>query len=456
MNDNLQATPNENPSAARNMADVRRLCQLGPLEDDELRDYFVDTAKSRDPHTNMRSVLRRKLKDNPDKDLHLLVYGHAGAGKSTELTKLQEDLGDEFCTVRFSVEKELNLTQIEPEDIPVVIAERVLDALKDDVAFGPDVLQRIYDWFATTTRSVAEGKDSTLAIGAEAKIGSPLDVLKLLVSLKSELKLNTKREESKVLELRKSKTELLQQVNLFLHEVHSELFKRNQRLLIIVEDLDKAQIANAREIFIESNSMLTGLHATIIYTIPIFTFHSHDAAILENAFDEAVGLQMIKVTEPDRITRAEGFEVVRRIVRRRVPPELLPDDALDLAVEKTGGVLRHLFQVLSTAASMTDDDDNEPLTIGRIRYGLQQRIKTFYREIAVPYGGTPDYPDLKVEELYERLAIHATKSKAGYRIPTDGINQVLLKCCAVVEYNGEGWFGVHPLVCDILHEMGRL
>jgi hypothetical protein len=34
------------------------------------------------------------------------------------------------------------------------------------------------------------------------------------------------------------------------------------------------------------------------------------------------------------------------------------------------------------------------------------------------------------------------------------IDQVLLKSCALVEYNGDRWLGVHPLVQDILKETG--
>jgi hypothetical protein len=39
---------------------------------------------------------------------------------------------------------------------------------------------------------------------------------------------------------------------------------------------------------------------------------------------------------------------------------------------------------------------------------------------------------------------------------SDAINQILLKTCALVEYNGEGWFGVHPLVIEGLQRLGRL
>ncbi len=71
--------------------------------------------------------------------------------------------------------------------------------------------------------------------------------------------------------------------------------------------------------------------------------------------------------------------------------------------------------------------------------------------------GRPD-PDVSIEQLYERLQEYASKQLKGEKIPpmSDYINQILLRSCALVEYNGEGWFGVHPLVIDNLKELGRL
>jgi hypothetical protein len=63
-----------------------------------------------------------------------------------------------------------------------------------------------------------------------------------------------------------------------------------------------------------------------------------------------------------------------------------------------------------------------------------------------------------VDELYNRLADYGRKQQNGEkpRPVSDSVNQLLLKPCALVEYNGEGWFGVHPLVIENLKDLGRL
>jgi len=52
----------------------------------------------------------------------------------------------------------------------------------------------------------------------------------------------------------------------------------------------------------------------------------------------------------------------------------------------------------------------------------------------------------------------ARKQQQGEKSPpkADAVNQILLKSCALVEYNGEGWLGVHPLVIENLKALGRL
>ena len=39
---------------------------------------------------------------------------------------------------------------------------------------------------------------------------------------------------------------------------------------------------------------------------------------------------------------------------------------------------------------------------------------------------------------------------------TDGVLSELLKTLAVIEYNGERWCGVHPVLVDFLREKGRI
>ena len=447
--------PGRNPEQKQQLRELRRLCRLGALEPEQLNDYWVDTDAARDPQSSLRQRIMDKLEEE-EEDIQILVYGHGGSGKSTELVKLTTELGDEFFVVRFSAFEHLDLLSITAEDILVVIAEQTVAAANEaGLKIADEELQPIYDWFATEEVSLIDSSQSALQIQAEAGVGSSvLSILaKLMASIKGDIKLSSDREHSRVLRLRQRPSALVGKINLLIDMVRGALLP-GQRLLIIVEDTDKLDIAAARRVFVENVNLLTSITANIIYTIPIFTFHSYEAATLRSKFGACLSLPMIKVAESNGV-RAVGFETVRRIIRCRISQERLSEPAADLLIAKTGGVLQHVFEVLNTSASMATA--TLPLEEEHIRYGLQRKTREFYNEITLPYGGIPG-EDLKVQDLYDRLVEDAQVQLAGGSNPpkTDAINQVLLKCCALVEYNGKSWHGVHPLVMDILREMGLI
>lgn len=138
---------------------------------------------------------------------------------------------------------------------------------------------------------------------------------------------------------------------------------------------------------------------------------------------------MIKVEEATG-GRAGGFNVVRSVILSRVEENLIETRALDMLVEKTGGVLRHAFEVLHTVATMSDI--STPVGIDEIRYGLGRLRKELARQIALPHEPLTAGPQ-SVYELYDRLAEYARNQVAGARtIPiSDTTNQLLLRSCAL-------------------------
>lgn len=120
-------------------------------------------------------------------------------------------------------------------------------------------------------------------------------------------------------------------------------------------------------------------------------------------------------------------------------------------MEKTGGILRHAFEVLVNATLMR----NAAIPLGEdsIRFSLKRKKANLRTEITLPYVPVPGLESQA--QLYDRLRECLEKQRAGNPVKTGGqtIDQVLLKYCALVEYNnGDRWLGVHPLVAEILEE----
>ena len=442
-------------SKAKNLEGIRRVCRPAPLVGKELETFFVETDMARDPHQETRKRLIEAL--NSREDARLLFYGHRGCGKSTELNKLLAEHKERFLPVTFSVHDQMSSAAICAEDLILIIAERVLNAAKNNnLEVDDDLLEPVLAYFNETTRTTAESRDSHLKVGAgvSSKAGLLGPLLKVFARLSAQIKLEAHSKETTVALLRKRPSDLLVQANNVIEAVRKPLLKKNLQLLIIVEDLDKLELMQAREMYVNHVNLLTGITANIIYTIPIFLFHSPDVNAFKYHFDDVVALPMIKVTDPEG-QPAPGFDTVKKIIMQRIEDNLINEDALDRLVTMTGGVLRHAFDVLHTAAVMVNA--RVPLEQEHINYGLNQLRKDFWQQITLPFHPLPDGPE-SVDDLYNRLADYGRKQQKGEkpRPVSDSVNQLLLKSCALVEYNGEGWFGVHPLVIENLKDLGRL
>ncbi|HAL70620.1 MAG TPA: hypothetical protein DCP71_02485 [Verrucomicrobiales bacterium] len=445
------------------LREIRRACKLGALDtDEELRRFWVDTDTARDPE---RPLVDRILDclDDSDDGTRILVYGHGGSGKTTELSRVAQKLDEHenWFPITFSVRDEMNLAAVQAEDIFVVLVERLLHAAQNpppSISDSPldvkgDHLQPLLDYLSESTVETEKSQEKSLAVSAEAAVNTEtvlLKLLKLLGSVKGDIKLSSNHTQTQTLKLRKRPAELLHHVNMAINAVRLALPSR-QRILFIVEDLDKLDIATAKRVFIDNVNLLAGIKSDIIYTIPIFTYHSHEASNLDNQFS-SFGLPMIKVINLDQ-TRANGFKIVREIVIKRIGENAIEPDALDLLVEKTGGVLQHVFEVLFNSALMTSS--TVPLTRDVIGKALKNKQTEFWSDISLP---TPAPEGVTLDLLFDRL-VECAKCQLGGKKnhpKIDPIYQILLRCCAIVEYNGDRWYGVHPLVIDNLRELGRL
>ena len=435
------------------ISELRTVCKPMPLEGPELEAFFVETDEARDPHQRTRQRLMMALETEPAR---LLFYGHPGCGKSTELNKFLAERTKQFLPVKFSVLDEMTPSNVMAEDLVLVITERVLNAAqRAGLKADERILRGVYDYFAETTKKRKTSHGGSLKAGAGVNTSRSYlgKLIGLFVRFSGEIKVDSYSEETRVFTLRKRPAELLAQANKVIEAVRKGLPK-GQRLLVVVEDIDKLDLKQAREMYVNNVNLLTGLAADVIYTIPIYLFHSPDVNAFRHHFDDVIALPMIKVCEPGK-DKVPGFDTAKRIVLERIEQSLIEDGALDLLIKKTGGVLRHAFDVLHIVATMSGVA--APISEKHVRYGLDKLRQTCWQQIALPADPLPEGPK-SVNELFDRLAEYAKKQVRGKKqLPvSDSINQVLLKCCALVEYNGKGWFGVHPLVIENLRTLGRL
>lgn len=119
-------------------------------------------------------------------------------------------------------------------------------------------------------------------------------------------------------------------------------------------------------------------------------------------------------------------------------PELIADDALELAITMSGGVFRELNRIMREALDEALYHERAKVTIADVEKGVGE-IRSEYRRILI-------HSQLDIlQQVYTTNLIEEIEDKEMVGL--------LLQILAILEYtNGENWFDVHPLLISWLEE----
>lgn len=390
------------------------------------------------------------------------MMGHPGVGKSTELTRLSRQMEGKFHTIRFSAVSDLDAGGFKPFDVLLVMMTRVVEETKKATKRQPSdrLLDDIQRWFAT--EKITDTKKTETEVSASAGAGPKAEglwatVTGLFAQVKGEIKYTADRKRE-VTEYRLHRlSSLIALVNRTLDECNQLLGEHDQReWLFIGEDFDKPGIPfeQTESLFLNYANIFKDLHAHLIFNIPISLVYSERAAQLSFSGERIHCIPDTPVFHPDHTSHREGREALQAVLEARVIPELFGAGQMTTLIVACGGNLRDLFQMTAQAA------DNAILG-GRSKIGsadAEAAINNLRTEYERRLGESP-YDEEKVNKItYEMKAERLKSIYAGdpvAKVPAPVLYS-LLRARAVQEFNGTRWFGVHPLVVDILQAQGKL
>jgi hypothetical protein len=448
---------------ATTLKEIRQALDPRPLEMVELSAFFEETSDARDLHLGRRHVIAGFLDRN--EKVKVLFFGHGGTGKSTELTKLQEELAGKFLFVNLNVAKEVQPSQVTIENLLVLIVEAVARQCRENLTIdlNEKTLQAVYHWFSETFKT----EDTTS--GAEIKAGAGIstkDALwgKLLgvgASLTADIRSGSKTVHRTITKENKRLAELSHHCNLLISEACLSARSKSRELVLVVESLDKAPICVGEEVFIHNSGPLADLSCKCVFAAPIWLLCNPRASAIDAPFKKTI-LPMIKVRNVDGTPDNAGREVIKSILGKRMDLQQLVDGggdgkAIGLAIDMTGGVLRHLFDVLLTAAATAEyallrKRRAAPVIVeDDVRYALDQLKSDLIRRLGV-LGLPEEYQkkDITTQSMLDRLREIV---KAPCKLDSDQINLLLIEAHAVVEYNGSGWHAAHPLIAEYISSL---
>src|SRR5207248_482289 len=203
------------------------------------------------------------------------------------------------------------------------------------------VLEGMYRWFSEAFEYKEDSVQGSVAAGAGVDVKDTWwgKLLGLRAFLKADIKAGSKILNKTITKENRRLSELVWQCDTLVKE--AKLTVREQlgrELVLAIEDLDKCSIAEAETVFIENPAPLASLSCKAVYTTPIFLFCSPQSSVLQADFSTVL-IPMIKVTSQDGSPCEPGIEAIRRILECRMDvAALMEEDALQLAINKTGGV----------------------------------------------------------------------------------------------------------------------
>jgi energy-coupling factor transporter ATP-binding protein EcfA2 len=429
---------------AEKLSDFATVFEPDALDGEDLNKFYYDGTmpiRMDDENKSPIKTIYKSCLTVKRQNAHLLL-GHRGCGKSTELNMLKRRLemdGRKVSVVECLVEADLQ--GISYWDLLILLGKHLCQIAENSNCDLPkSLLENIQNfWKDIEITNVTHDKYNT-NVKAEASVSTPkfLPILNLFTGLSSELKFGSEKK----VEIREKVNRSSAQWIGYMEEVSHYISNHSagKQPIVIFEDLDKLAPNRAWEVF---NNPLSQMPFPIIYTFPISLSYDPKFAQLEASFNNNVQiLPMIKIRTPDRKKFNPGVDTIRNIVERRAELKLFDDTALTLLIEKTGGILRDLFHCITKAANRADNRKS-----AKIEMEDAEAAAIYLRSSLTRRFEVKDCSMLKNiynNDKYKRII--ENKIMLSY----------MMYSLIVLEYSGDRWHDLHPLVEDFLKEQGEL
>ncbi len=403
---------------------------LTPLEGEALERWYVDCSDVRGVHGFVQRIANRIEYASEPSEVeigrpfgHVLVSGHKGCGKSTELQRLKQHLERKaYCVLYIDMLKDVTPDQMDAEAVILVTMRQLIQQLDEihDIQLEQHDLDAIQEWFGDTLQEKADVKETELEVGGEAGLGAAHPLMKLLVGFKGYIKRAKSQERTFTVEYRRYLEDLSERLNDLL--ARARLALEDQPLVLILDGLDRMEDQYLQqEVFIDYQQFLADLQVHTAFTVPVSLVCSDASRGLQDAFGEPQLLPCIKVDT------AHGLQKAREIVLRRCDDSLFEDGVIDYICRNSGGDVRNIMRLLREAFTGTT---TPPVS--------QRDAESAFHSMVRGFANWLD------EEDYDALVRHHRNRDLS---PTDAVGRRLLIAGAILSYCNENiWFQVHPAV----------
>ncbi|NJO12578.1 MAG: ATP-binding protein [Gammaproteobacteria bacterium] len=396
---------------------------------------YVETQEARGSQKTLSRLARKFGLDLTSGRLaalsksHVLLFGHTGSGKTTELRHYAAKLGEpgRFFIIEVDIVQVLDSNNLQYADALMAMAEAVLKELQlANVGLESGALNGLHRWFSQRVLETEAGRElsAELETGGEAKLEIPF-LMSLFAKFTTAFKTNVAYKDSLRREIRNHFSELKNEFNEFLDRAEQALVTagKNQRILFVLDGTDKLRGEDTHRFFVEDAEQLLAIEARAVYTAPLALKYEGN---LTNKLDADLVLPMIKLSQGGQ-RFAPGWQAMRDILLRRAARSLFASEAeIEKLIEFSGGHPRELLRLLKLCCEFAE----QPLFDRAVIDAAVKQLASEYRR----FLDRDDYTLLKQVDA------------DGAMVSTDDRTRKLLYHLALLEYNDGSWRASHPVV----------
>ena len=428
---------------AKEVCEMFNAFSQAPLQVDQMDDFYCQNTmeyRTSDKYCSPIEDILESCKDL-ERTSAVLLLGHRGCGKSTELNKMSERLDLEGYPVKIiNCSRDLDLLNIVHSDLFILMGEALLNIAKElECKIDKDTLKKIMHFWdeGTECSEYKEAVENSVEAGIEAETPKILSILKTFIKIKADLKYN---EETRV-EYRRKINVRTSEWMAMLSLVSEEIVKKTggKYPIIIFEDLDRLNPDDAWKVFYNYVALLSGMKFPVIYTFPIALSYDPKFAAMESYFVVKT-LPMIKIATIENQPFENGIAIISEIVEKRANLKLFEEGTLKKMIQYTGGSLRDLFYVINSSAKRAERRKSETISVEDTERALEELKTSLTR---------------RIEKRNYEFLVNIYKGNKEM-IEDKEMLLEMLQASVVLEYNGKRGHNLHPLVAKFFEEQGLI
>ena len=390
--------------------------------------------------------LRNMLIHDQEESQIFFVAGQAGTGKTTALNFFRTDALEMHYHIKYiNMRDYLDFNDVDIIEFLLAFAFALVkhSPIEDKYYEQLEDFRRQYEGetekIEETEKTRKTGRETT---GEGSMGGGFFNFVKLKAQFFINLRMDTSYREytRRIFKLNKP----------FLHKLVNELIddyiekvSKGKSLLVIIDDLDKMkEVRQINSIFIENRHYVFSLKCKKIISIPTYLARAPEISncsqypirqfilrLTPNPFDE-------KMRPGEEDTLKKNRQLLRQVIENRIADGhmLIDKNALDKAVENSGGIIRQLIKIVYVAAVGVRTHEGKKISL----HDVEEAIGLLRNEMA----GTISDSD-KIIFLNTVLTKNIPVSETAEQFV-----ELLLSNNVLSYRNGDPWYEVNPIIKD--------